>query len=81
MHYDMEIGAIEVMSDHLHCMVSAPPRIAPSQVVQILKSISTKRLFERYQWLHGQYWGGEIWIAGYFVRSVGKGVTIETIKR
>lgn len=80
-HYDLEVSQIEVLSDHIHCLVSGPPRIAPSQIAQILKSVSTKFLFKKYKWLKGQYWGGEIWAGGYFVRSIGTGLTRETIAR
>lgn len=81
MHYDMEMGEIEVMIDHVHCLVSTPPRIAPSQIVQILKSKSTSYLFEKYKWLRSEYWGGEIWAGGYFIRSVGTGLTKEAMAR
>lgn len=79
--HDMEIGEIEVMSDHVHLMLSAPPRIAPARAVQILKSLSTTLLFEEFPWLRKHYWGGEIWVRGYFVRSVGAGVTKAMIDR
>ena len=62
-------------------MVTAPPRIAPSRIVQILKSASTKHLFKRYRWLRKYYWGGEVWAGGYFVRSAGPGLTKEAIER
>ena len=78
--YDMEIGKIEVLPDHVHLSLSAPPRIAPARAAQILKSVSTKLLFQRYPWLRQYYWGGEIWVAGYFVRSVGPGLTKEDIE-
>jgi putative transposase len=78
--YDMEIAKIEVMSDHVHILLSAPPRIAPSRAVQIIKSISTKALFNHYNWLKRLYWGGEVWVAGYFVRSVGQGLTKKDIE-
>ena len=81
MHYDIEVKQVEIVSDHIHLLVSAPPRIAPSQVVQILKSVSTKHLFEKYKWLEAEYWGGEIWAGGYFVRSVGVGLTKAAIER
>jgi len=80
-HYDIEVGAIEVLSDHIHFLASAPPRIAPATIAQILKSTSTKMLFERHKWLEGYYWGGEIWAGGYFVRSAGSGLTKEAIVR
>ena len=81
LQYDMEIDRVEVLSDHIHMSISAPPRIAPSRAVQILKSVSTKLLFRKYKFLKGMYLGGEIWVAGYFIRSVGLGLTKEAINR
>ncbi len=80
-NYDMEIGAIEILSDHAHMTVSAPPKIAPAKAVQILKSVSTRLLLKQYKWLKSHYWGGEIWVQGYFVRSVGPGLTKEQIDK
>lgn len=77
----MEIDKIQVMSDHVHLTLSAPPRIAPSSAIQILKSVSTKLMFKKYKFLKQYYWGGEIWVAGYFIRSVGPGLTKEAINR
>lgn len=80
-HYDMEIGTIELLTDHIHFTVTAPPRIAPSRIAQILKSVSTKALFNHYPELRRDYWGGELWIQGYFVRSIGPGLTKEQIDK
>ena len=80
-HYDMALGEYECLPDHVHMTLAAPPRIAPSRAAQILKSVSTKQLFERYPWLNQQYWGGELWAAGYFIRSIGPGTTKEQIER
>lgn len=77
--YDMEIGTIELLSDHIHFTLTAPPRIAPGRAAQILKSVSTKALFAWYPELKRIYWGGELWVQGYFVRSVGPGLTKEQI--
>ena len=79
--YDLEISEIEVLSDHVHLCLSAPPRIAPARIAQILKSVSTKHLFQKYSWLKNLYWGGEVWVGGYFVRTVGTGLTKEQIER
>jgi putative transposase len=79
-HYDMGIHTIECAPDHVHMLLTAPPRIAPAQAVQILKSVSTKLLFQEFPWLKQYYWGGEIWVGGYFVRSVGPGLTKEHIE-
>jgi len=77
--YEIEIGTIEVLSDHVHLTISTPPRIAPSRAVQLLKGLSTKILFEQFSWLRSFYWGGEVWAGGYFIRSIGPGLTKEDI--
>lgn len=79
--YDIEVGEINLLKDHIHLSASAPPRIAPARIAQILKSVSTTLLFEEFPWLTKEYWGGELWIAGYFVRSVGPGLTKEQIEK
>ncbi|HCJ66102.1 MAG TPA: IS200/IS605 family transposase [Elusimicrobia bacterium] len=81
LQYEMEITEIQILSDHVHFLISAPPKIAPFQIVQILKSVSTKKLFDRYEWLNRYYWGGEIWAGGYFVRSIGVGLTKVMIEK
>ena len=78
---DMEIDTMEVMEDHVHLFLSAPPRYAPARIVQILKSISARELFVRFPRLRRQLWGGQLWEGGYFVRSVGDAVTAEIIRR
>lgn len=80
-HYDIDIQEVEVCPDHVHLLVSAPPRLAPSQIAQILKSKSTEILFKEFSWLKNEYWGGEIWVTGYFVRSVGQHLTKEQIQK
>jgi len=78
-HYDIDIAEVNCSSDHVHFSISAPPRIAPARIVQILKGISTKLLFNEFPGLKNEYWGGEIWAGGYFVRSVGQGLTKKQI--
>jgi putative transposase len=46
--YDIEIDTMEIMEDHVHLFLSAPPRYAPARMVQILKSISARELFARF---------------------------------
>ena len=81
LHYDLEVGEVQILFDHVHLTLTAPPRIAPAQAVAILKSVSTKLLFKRYKRLKSLYWGGEVWSGGYFVRSIGTGLTREAIEK
>ena len=79
--YGMEIDTMEVMEDHVHVFLSAPPRYSPARVMQIMKSISAREIFARFPWLRRKLWGGEFWGDGYFVRSIGDQVTSEIIRR
>ena len=79
--YEMEIDTLEVMPDHVHVFLIAPPKYSPSHVVQILKSVSARELFSVHPELRKELWGGELWSDGYFVRSVGDEVTADVIRR
>jgi len=70
-HYDMKILEQEIMPDHVHLLVSAPPRLAPSRIAQIFKSISARELFKKHPELRKDYWGGKLWTDSYFVETVG----------
>ena len=68
-----------ITGDHVHLLLSCPPSIAPSKVVQYLKGRSSKILQEEFSQLKRRYWGQHLWSPGYFCRSVGT-VTQEIIK-
>jgi putative transposase len=79
--YEFEIDTMEVMEDHVHIFIEAPPRYAPSRIVQIIKSISAREIFKKYPKLKKQLWAHELWNDGYFVRSVGDKVTADIIRK
>ena len=79
--YGFEIDKMEVVEDHIHMFVEAPPKYSPVQLVQMLKSISAKEVFKKYPEFRKQLWSGELWNDGYFVRSVGDEVTAEIIRK
>ena len=65
--------------DHLHVLISCPPSLAPSKIVQYLKGRSSRLLQEEFPELKKRYWGQHLWGRGYFCATVGS-VTEETIK-
>lgn len=79
--YEFKIEAMEVMSDHVHVFIEAPPSYSPSEIVQILKSISAREVFKKFPKMRKEMWSGKIWNEGYYVRSVGDKVTSEVIKK
>ena len=68
-----------VGNDHVHVMLSCPPSLAPSKIVQYLKGRSSRLIQEEFQEIKKRYWGQHLWGRGYFCATVGS-VTEETIK-
>ena len=66
--------------DHIHLLVSIPPRRSVSEVVRIIKCNTGKKIRDRYEYVQNMYWGSDgIWSDGYFVSTIG--VNEETIQR
>jgi len=79
--YGFEIITLGTDGNHIHIFLSAPPRYSPSQIVNIIKSISGGQLFEQFPEVKKRLWGGEFWGDGYYVGTVGDGTTTDVIKR
>ncbi len=78
--YDMTVLAIEVDQDHVHLYVEIPPQQSVGSAVRKFKSLSARYLIRRFPYLRRYFWGA-VWSPSYFVRSVGEGVTAETVRR
>ena len=65
--------------DHVHMLVSCPPKLAPAKLVQSIKGRSSRKLQQEFPRLRKQYWGQHLWARGYFCATVGA-VDEETIK-
>ncbi len=70
-------GHIDI--DHVHLLLSCPPNLAISKIVQYLKGRSSRLLQDEYPSLQKRYWGQHLWARGYFCATVGS-VTEEMIK-
>ena len=57
--------------DHIHCFVSAPPKMAITDIVKYLKGITGRKLFEVYPDLRQKLWKGRLWNHSYYVETVG----------
>ncbi len=75
-----EIQEMSVQSDHIHLIISIPPRISVSEIMGILKGKLAIKLFRSYPKMKQKpYWGNHFWARGYFVSTVG--IDEEMIKR
>src|SRR5208337_1350473 len=72
-----------LMSDHVHMMLSIPPKNAVSQIVGYIKGKSAIHLARVYGERKRGYVGQHFWARGYFVSTVGRDETVirEYIKR
>ena len=68
-----------ISKEHVHLLVSCPPNLSVSKIVQQLKGKSSRTLQMEYKELKKKYWGQHLWASGYFCRSVGT-VTRDMIK-
>ena len=75
---DVEIIKGHVSKDHLHLLVSVPPHVSVSKLVQGLKGKTSRKLLGEYKRLASQFWGRHLWARGYFVASSGT-ITDEVI--
>ena len=71
-----------LMSDHVHMLISIPPKYAVSQVVGYLKGKSAIHLARVYGERRRNFVGQHFWARGYFVSTVGRdeGVIREYIR-
>ena len=77
---DTEIVKGHLSQDHVHLLLSIPPHLSVSKLVQYLKGKSSRKLQMEFKELRARYWGQHVWARGYFCAAVGV-VTEEAIKQ
>lgn len=72
-HYpEIEIIEIGHDQDHVHMLVSIPPKWSVGKIVGIIKANTSRKVKEKFKFLKDVYWGTDgIWSEGYFVTTVG----------
>ena len=68
----VEIIEAEACKDHIHMLVSIPPKYSVSQIMGYLKGKSSLMLYERFPELKYKYRNREFWCRGYYVDTAGK---------
>ena len=70
--HNFQIQEFEVGdSDHVHCFISAPPKVNISDTVKILKGTLARRAFMKYPELKNKLRKGILWNHSYYVETVG----------
>ena len=72
--------ALQVMPDHVHYFVSAPPKWAPAQIVQTLKAWTSRELRERFATIRQTRYTDDFWARGFYCGTAGH-VSAEQVAR
>ena len=67
----IKILAGNVQLDHIHLVLSVPPKYSVSEIVGFLKGKSAIKIFDTHLELKKRYWGRHFWSKGYCVSTVG----------
>ena len=72
-HYpEIEVLEYNDDKDHIHLLVSIPPKMSVGSVVRIIKTNTASKLKVNFPFLKKVYWGTDsIWSGSYFVSTVG----------
>ena len=65
-----------IMSDHVHMMLSIPPKYAVAQVVGYIKGKSAIHIARTYGGKRRNFVGQHFWARGYYVSTVGRDETV-----
>ena len=79
--FEMEFMEIGTDKNHVHFLVQSVPTYSPTKIIRIIKSITAREIFSKHPEVKKKIWGGEFWSDGYFVNTVSKFGSEETIKK
>jgi putative transposase len=77
---DIEVVKGHVRPDHVHLLLSVPPSLSPSRVMQAIKGKTSHHMLADYRALRREFWGRHLWARGYFVCTTGN-VTDEIVAK
>ena len=68
----IEILEANACPDHIHMLISIPPKYSISQIVGYLKGKSSLMIFDKFANLKYKYGNRHFWCKGYYVSTVGR---------
>ena len=72
---------IRTDNDHVHFIIQSVPTYSAKKIIQTVKSITAREIFERVPEVKNKLWGGELWTDGYYVSTVGQRGNEDTIRK
>ena len=69
---DVEIEENNHDMDHVHLLMSIPPKYSVAEIIRTLKCNTGKQLKDRFEYIQRLYWGSDgIWSDGYLATTAG----------
>ena len=79
--YQIEFIEIGTDKDHVHFLIQSVPTYSPTKIIQTVKSLTAREIFKQEPTVKKKLWGGEFWSDGYYVSTVGRQGSEETIRK
>ncbi len=79
--YQIEFIEIGTDKDHVHFLIQSVPTYSPTKIIQTVKSLTAREIFRQVPGVKEKLWGGEFWSDGYYVSTVGRQGSEETIRK
>ena len=79
--YEIIIDEIGFDKNHIHIFCGALPKLSPLRIIEIIKSITARRVFKKFPKLKKrELWGGEFWSDGKYIGTVDEASSEKTIR-
>ena len=79
--YEIEFIEIGTDKDHVHFLIQSVPTYSPKKIIQIVKRLTAREIYKRSPEVKRKLWGGKFWTDGYYVSTVGRYGSEETVRR
>ena len=79
--YEINLPKIGIDKDHVHFLIQKVPKYSVTQIIRIIKSITAKKIFVKHPQVKEELWGSEFWSDGFFVNTVSKFGSEDTISK
>jgi putative transposase len=70
--YELQFLEIGAARNHVNFLLQSEPTLSPAKIVELLKAITTREIFQKYPEVKEQLWGAELWNDGYYVSTASK---------
>ena len=79
--YEIKFIEIGTNGDHVHFLIQSVPMYSAKKIIQVVKSITAREIFEKVPEMKKKLCGREFWTNGYYVSTVGQRGSEEAIRK